>query len=151
MATCHVAHDCQIGNHCLLANGALVAGHCRVDDQAYISGNTVVHQFVRVGRLALMSGMSGTSKDIPPFVIQQGINTILGVNVIGMRRAGIPHANIDAIRKAFHVIYREEQTLPNSLTQIERELGQFPEIRELVTFIRESQRGIYLTTYRAAA
>ena len=79
-----------------------------LEDNVYLSGNSAIHQFVRVGRLALLSGLSGTSKDIPPFIIQQRINCVMGVNVIGMRRAGIPVAHIDAVRRAYHVIYREE-------------------------------------------
>ncbi len=66
MAHCHVAHDCRIGHHCILANGALVGGHCTLEDNVYLSGNCAVHQFVRIGRLALLSGCSATTKDIPP-------------------------------------------------------------------------------------
>jgi UDP-N-acetylglucosamine acyltransferase len=89
MAGSHVAHDCEVGDHCIIANGALVAGHCVLEDGVCLSGNVAIHQFVRVGRLALMSGLSATGKDIPPFMIHQRINTVCGVNVIGMRRAGI--------------------------------------------------------------
>ncbi len=92
MANSHIAHDCQVGNHCILANGALVGGHCTLEDGVYLSGNCAVHQFMRIGRLALLSGTSSTTKDIPPFIIQQRINCVVGVNVVGMRRAGIPAA-----------------------------------------------------------
>jgi UDP-N-acetylglucosamine acyltransferase len=148
MATAHVAHDCRIGDGCILANGALLAGHCAVDDGAYLSGNCVVHQFVRIGRLALLSGVSGTSKDLPPFIIQQGINTVMGVNVVGMRRAGMSHDEIDAVRQAYHVIFREGQPLPNALARVEAELGAVGAVRELVDFIRHSKRGINGTRER---
>jgi UDP-N-acetylglucosamine acyltransferase len=144
MANAHIAHDCQVGNNCILANGALVGGHCVVADNVYLSGNSAVHQFVRIGRLALLSGVSGTSKDIPPFIIQQGINNVSGVNVIGMRRAGIPHASIDAVRRAFQILYRDGLTIPLALARIESDLGAVPEVAELVAFIRGSSRGIML-------
>jgi UDP-N-acetylglucosamine acyltransferase len=153
MAHCHVAHDCQVGNHCILANGVLLAGHCTLQDSVYMAGNSAIHQWVRVGRLALLSGVSGSTKDIPPFIVQQRINCIVGVNVVGMRRAGIPTANIDAVRRAFHVLYREEHTLPNALAKIEGEVGTTPEVAEMVAFIRASAhgRGINLGHDRDAA
>lgn len=151
MANAHVAHDCQVGNHCILANGALLAGHCLLEDSVYLSGNCAVHQFVRIGRLALLSGVSATSKDIPPFIIQQGHNLTMGVNVVGMRRAGMTPASIDGVRRAFHVVYREEKLLPQALTQIEAELGHIAEVAEMIAFIRASTRGINVIHNREAA
>ncbi len=151
MAHCHVAHDCQVGNHCILANGVLLAGHCTLEDSVYMSGNSAIHQFVRVGRLALLSGVSASTKDIPPFIIQQRINCIVGVNVVGMRRAGIPTAHIDAVRRAFHLLYREELALPTALAKIEAEVGATPEVAEMLAFIRASTRGINLGHSRDAA
>jgi UDP-N-acetylglucosamine acyltransferase len=146
MAHSHVAHDCVVGNQCIMANGALLAGHCVLEDGVFLSGNTAVHQFVRVGRLALLSGLSATSKDIPPFTIHQHLNCVMGVNVVGMRRAGISHEDIDAIRRAYHLLYRQGLTLPNALHNIERELGQFAIVQEMVSFIRRSTRGINMPT-----
>ena len=151
MANAHVAHDCTVGDGCIFANGALVGGHCSVGDGVYLSGNCAVHQFVRVGRLALLSGVSATTKDIPPFIIQQRINVVVGVNVVGMRRAGIPTAHIDAVRRAFHLIYHSAMVLPASLARVEAELPGVPEVAELVAFIRGSTRGIILHTDRTAA
>lgn len=144
MANSHIAHDGVVGNHCVLANGAVVAGHAVLGNNVTLSGNSAVHQFCRVGRLALISGISGTSMDHPPFMIGQKINTICGVNVIGMRRAGISSVAIEAIRRAFHLIYRSANILPHSLAQLERELGHIDEVMELVEFIRASKRGITL-------
>src|SRR5262249_6352331 len=127
---------------CILANGALLGGHCTIDDGVYLSGNSAVHQFVRIGRLALLSGASGTSKDIPPFIIQQNINTIVCVNVVGMRRAGNCGTDIDAVRRAYHILFREGLALPNALGRLESELGTVAVVRELLTFIRDSVRGI---------
>lgn len=151
MAGSHIAHDCTIGSHCILANGALVGGHCTVADNVYLSGNSALHQWVRVGRLALLSGLSASTMDVPPFIIQQRINAVVGVNVVGMRRAGIPGAHIDAVRQAFHVIYREGLVLPHALARVEMQLGHVPEVAEMVAFIRASSRGINLNTCRDAA
>jgi UDP-N-acetylglucosamine acyltransferase len=151
MAGSHVAHDCQVGNHCILANGALLGGHCVLEDHVYLSGNSALHQFVRVGRLALLSGLSASTKDVPPFIMQQNINVVVGVNVVGMRRAGVPTAHIDAIRQAYHILYREAHLLQHALAQIDRDLGQVPEVAEMVAFIRHSSRGIIVHTTREAA
>jgi len=142
MVNSHVAHDCSVGNRCILANGALLGGHCKIEDNVYLSGNCAVHQFVRIGRLALLSGCSATTKDIPPFVIQQGIDTVVGVNVIGMRRAGMSPEHINAVRRAFHVLFRQALLIPNALARIEKELGSIDPVAELTSFIRQSARGI---------
>ena len=142
MGGSHVAHDCRVGDHGIFANGALLAGHVEVGDRVLLSGNSAVHQFCRVGRLALLSGASATSKDIPPFWVMQDVNRVCGVNVIGMRRAGVPTAEIQAVRKAFRLIYRERLTIPAALLRIEAELGQVPAIREVIDFIRTTKRGI---------
>ena len=151
MAGSHVAHDCHVGNNCVFANGALLGGHCVVEDNVFLSGNTAVHQYVRVGRLALLSGLSATTMDMPPFIIQQRTNVVVGVNVVGMRRAGISTEHIDAVRRAFHVLYREEKALPSALEKIDRELGTVPEVAEMAAFIRASKRGIHLIGHRDAA
>ena len=144
MANAHIAHDCRVGNSCIIANGALLGGHCVLEDNVYLSGNSAVHQFVRLGRLSLLSGCSATTKDIPPFIIQQRINCIVGVNVVGMRRAAIPAAHIDAVRRAFHILYRQGLLVPQALALIERDLAAVPEVAEMVAFIRASSRGINL-------
>jgi UDP-N-acetylglucosamine acyltransferase len=151
MAGAHVAHDCVVGNNCILANGALMGGHCILEDNVFLSGNCAIHQFVRVGRLALLSGVSAATKDIPPFIMEQRVNVVVGVNVVGMRRAGIPHAHIDAVRQAFHHLYREELTVPAALARIEEQFPDVPEVMELVTFIRKSSRGISTNLCRDAA
>jgi UDP-N-acetylglucosamine acyltransferase len=151
MAHCHIAHDCRIGDHCILANGALVAGHCTLEDSVYLSGNSAIHQFCRAGRLALLGGVSAATKDIPPFIIQQRMNCVVGVNVVGMRRAGIPTAHIDAVRRAFHLLYRSQMLVPAALEHMERDLGGVPEVAEMIAFIRASSRGIILHMDRDAA
>ena len=147
MAHSHVAHDCVVGSHCLFANAAVLGGHCVLEDNVYLSGHAAVHQFVRLGRLSLLSGVSATTKDIPPFVIQQYINCVVGVNVVGMRRAGLSTPQIEAVRKAFHIIYRQGLTLPGALARTEAELGQVDVVAEMLSFIRRSTRGINLATH----
>jgi UDP-N-acetylglucosamine acyltransferase len=142
MVNSHIAHDCKIGNRCILANGALVGGHCELADNVYLSGNSALHQFVRVGRLALLSGCSATTKDIPPFIIQQNIDTVVGINVVGMRRAGFTYEQIDAVRGAFKILFRENMVLPAALMKIEATLGPIDVVAEMVTFLRQSHRGV---------
>jgi UDP-N-acetylglucosamine acyltransferase len=142
MANSHVAHDCRIGNRCILANGALVGGHCVLEDNVYLSGNSAVHQYVRIGRLALLSGCSATSKDIPPFIVQQDVNVVVGVNLIGMRRAGLDHAQINAVRHAFRILFRDCLTLPAALGKLEQEFGGFAAVAEMIAFLRNCPKGI---------
>lgn len=144
MVNSHVAHDCQIGNRCIFANGALLAGHCVVEDSVYLSGNAAVHQFVNVGRHALLSGCSTTTKDIPPFIIQTGNNIVVGVNVIGMRRAGFTGDQIQSVRDAYRILFREGMVLNESLARIEKEFGHVDTVAELLAFIHRSSRGINL-------
>lgn len=142
MAHCHIGHDCSVGNRCILTNGALVGGHCTLADNVYLSGNSAVHQFVRVGRLAMLSGCSATTKDIPPFVIQQYIDTVVGINVVGMRRAGLNPEQINAVRSAFRLLFRESLTLPVALARLQEELGTVDTVQEMIAFLRECPKGI---------
>jgi UDP-N-acetylglucosamine acyltransferase len=151
MASSHVGHDCQVGNNCIFANGALLGGHCVCGDNVYMSGNSAVHQFIQLGRLSLLSGCSGASQDVPPFAIIRSINCVVGANVVGMRRAGLSHAQIDGVRRAFRILFFERQTLTAALAQVEAQLGAFEAVQELIAFIRASDRGVVRTWGRAAA
>jgi len=142
MVNAHVGHDAVVGDHCILANGALVAGHCLVQDRAYLSGNSAIHQFVRVGRLALLSGVSAATRDLPPFLLSVGRDTVNGVNVIGMRRAGMPAQEIAAVRAAFQILYRQNQMLSVAVQRVERDLGHIASVGEMVEFIRTTKRGV---------
>jgi UDP-N-acetylglucosamine acyltransferase len=152
MAAAHVAHDCIVGHRCILANGALLGGHCEVGDAAFLSGNCAAHQFSRIGRLSMMSGGATTSKDVPPFFVQEGRNRVVGVNVVGMRRAGLKSDQIDAIREAYRILYLQRMVVPAAVEHIERQLGHVDTVAELVEFIRASKRGITSTSgYTEAA
>jgi UDP-N-acetylglucosamine acyltransferase len=142
MAGSHVAHDCRIGDRCILVNNALLGGHCVLEDGVTISGNSAIHQFCRMGRLSFLSGASGSSKDVPPFIIQQEINIVAGVNVVGMRRAGLNAEQISAIRRVYQIVYLRGLTLPNALAQVEQELGTIDVVQEFIAFVRASRRGI---------
>jgi UDP-N-acetylglucosamine acyltransferase len=148
MAGSHVAHDCTVGDRCIFANGALIGGHCVIDDGVFLSGNVAVHQHMRVGRLALLSGVSSTTKDIPPFIIQQDYNRVVGVNVVGMRRAGLTGEQIGGVRQAYRIIFMQRQVMPMALAEVEARLGGIDTVAELVAFIRGSKRGINATRVR---
>lgn len=150
MVNSHVAHDCVIGNRCVLVNGALIAGHCVLEDSVILSGNSAIHQFVRVGRLALLAGGSVTQKDIPPFIIQIGQDNIGGINLIGMKRAGMSREQIQAIRTAFRILFREGLSLPAAMAKMEAEFGPLDVIQEMLTFLRGCTRGINVIRGRGA-
>jgi UDP-N-acetylglucosamine acyltransferase len=142
MVNSHVGHDCAIANRCILTNGALVAGHCILDDSVLLSGNSAVHQFARIGRLAMLCGNSATSKDIPPFIMQQGGDNVVGINLIGMKRAGMSHEQIHAVRQAFRILYREGLILPAAMGKLDKELGNVDVIQEMIAFLRGCTKGI---------
>jgi UDP-N-acetylglucosamine acyltransferase len=143
MVGSHVAHDCVVGSHVIMANSSMLAGHVEIQDRAFLSGSAGVHQFCRVGRLALVSGLSGVTQDLPPFWIAQGVmNIVHGVNVVGMRRAGISHGEIQAVRRAFRTIHLQGLLVKAAVAKLERELPDSACVREIVDFIRASKRGI---------
>lgn len=107
MAGAHLAHNVRLGNHVILANNALLGGHVAVDDRVFVGGGCVFHQFVRVGRLAICQGLSAFSKDVPPFTIGAERNGVAGLNVVGLRRAGLNATQRSEIKAAFSLIYRE--------------------------------------------
>jgi UDP-N-acetylglucosamine acyltransferase len=107
-----------------------------------VSGNCVVHQYVRIGRLAMMRGLSRTSRDIPPFCIMDLTHTLRGINVVGLRRAGFGGPSIRALRNAFQLLFGTRRNLKNAIAELEAAGELTPEVTELVAFIRESKRGI---------
>jgi UDP-N-acetylglucosamine acyltransferase len=142
MVGSHLGHDVRVGHGCTVVNNALVAGHVKLDDGCILSGHTAVQQRVRIGRLAMLGGMGASSKDIPPFVLQQGFNCVTGLNIVGLRRAGCTVPVIDALRQVFRIFYRESRAQSGALDRIEAELGHIPEVAEFVAFIRQSKIGI---------
>jgi UDP-N-acetylglucosamine acyltransferase len=150
MQSSHVAHNCRIGNATIVAGGALLAGHVELADRAFVSGNCVVHQYVRIGRLALLRGLARTSRDVPPFCIIDGTHTVRGVNVVGLRRAGFDTARIRAIRQAIFALFGRPTHLGKALLQIDA-ADTTDDVREIVAFIRASTRGVCVAPRRRAA
>lgn len=142
MANAHIAHNCQIGNRVIMVNLASLTGYCIVEDQVFISGITGFHQFSRIGRLAMVSALSAVNKDIPPFMVCGGRpGVIQGVNVVGMRRAGISQTVRSEIKETCRILYRSGLSVSSALSEIERKFTS-EEVRQLLKFIRESKRGI---------
>lgn len=142
MQNAHVAHDCRVGNGTIIAGGALLAGWVELGDRALVSGNCVVHQFVRIGRLAMMRGMSRTSRDIPPFCIADLTHTLRGINAIGLRRAGFDARAIGALRRAFTTLFGARRNLRFALDELTAAGPMTSEVAEMVDFIRASRRGV---------
>ena len=141
MQNSHVAHNCRIGNDAIVAGGALLSGYVELGDRGFVSGNCVVHQFVRIGRLAMLRGLSRTSRDVPPFCIMDGTHTVRTLNLVGLRRAGFPPDAIRALRRAFKTLFLRPRNLRVALGEVDSE-PLSAEVRELVEFIRASKRGV---------
>lgn len=146
MAGSHAGHNCRIGNNNILANGALLAGHVILADRAFISGNCLVHQFCRVGRLALMQGGSAISKDLPPFCVARGDNGICGLNGVGLRRSGVDADQRLRLKRAYGILFRSGLRRDTALTRVESEFAGDPLVQELIEFISNSRRGICADT-----
>jgi UDP-N-acetylglucosamine acyltransferase len=142
MINSHVGHDVRMGDGCTLVNGALVAGHVQLNDGCILSGHAVVQQRVRIGRLAMLSGLGSTSKDIPPFILQQGYNCVSGLNLVGIRRAGMSAETINRLRETFRVFYKEGRLPKSAIERIEADFGDVPEVREFLDFIQGSTLGV---------
>ena len=141
MANSHVAHNCQVGSHVILANGALLGGHVKVADRAFISGNCLVHQFVRVGTLALMQGGSAISKDLPPFTVARGDNGICGLNTVGLRRAGLTPAERLELKRLYHALFRSGLNLRAALAAARQQFTSGP-AQVMLEFLAASKRGV---------
>ncbi len=142
MQNAHVAHDCRIGNSTIIAGGALLAGWVELGDRALVSGNCVVHQYTRIGRLAIMRGLSRTSRDVPPFCIMDDTHILHGINVVGLKRAGISSKSIQALRRAFATLFGTRHNLKLAIERLEKSGDLAPEVIEMVEFIRASKRGV---------
>jgi UDP-N-acetylglucosamine acyltransferase len=149
MSRVHIGHNCRLGNQVIMATGAMLGGHVEVEDQVFISGNCVVHQHCRVGRLAIMRGLSRTSRDVPPFVILDDLHTVRGLNRIGLRRAGFARDEITALARACRMLFRAPTNLGLAMARVEAEVRS-PAVDYLLAFIRASRRGVALAPRRGA-
>ena len=143
MAYSHVAHDCRVGNHCIIANNGTLAGYVTIEDSAVIGGLVAVHQFVRVGELSIVGGCSKVVQDIPPYSTCDGHPAyVYGLNLIGLRRHGVAREVIAKLNRAFKILFHSGATTKHALEEIEKEIEPCEEISRLVDFIRNSKRGI---------
>jgi UDP-N-acetylglucosamine acyltransferase len=145
MANAHMGHDSTLADDAVMANGALLGGHVEVSDRAFLGGNSGVHQYCRVGRLAMLSGAAGLTQDLPPFCTIYDTRQIGSLNIVGLRRAGY-RASIPNLRRAFSIFFRSGLSNHSAVARIEEDLGHDPLCLELAEFIKHSKRGI--THYR---
>lgn len=142
MAGVHIAHDCHLGNGVVIANFTLLGGHVEVGDYAFLSALVGVHQFVRIGELAMIGGASKLTQDVPPYMLAEGHQCRLcGLNIVGLRRRGVSLETRNSLKRAYRIIFGEGN-MKESLTRVEEEFKGIPEIERLVRFIRSSKRGI---------
>lgn len=143
MVNAHVAHDCVIGDRCILANNATLAGHVQIDDFAIIGGMTAIHQFCIVGAHVMVGGCSGVAQDVPPYVIAQGNHAKpFSINVEGLKRRGFSKEAITAIRTTYKLLYRSGKTLDEVKPEIVELAKQVPEVQLFVDFFERSTRGL---------
>ena len=142
MVASHVGHDSILGDDVIVCNGSVIAGHCEIHDKAYISGNCSIHQFCRVGKGAMLSGGNATSVDVPPYCVLPARNTLAGLNLVGMRRAGIPREEITAAREAYRRALRGRPTRADQLAILDALAEKSEPVRLIAEFIRGSTRGI---------
>jgi len=144
MAYTHIAHDCKIGHQVVITNYTGLSGHVTVEDKVIISGYVAVHQFVRIGELAIISAQTGLAKDVPPYMIGEGRPCIIrGVNIIGLRRNGVPPEVRLNIQRAYRLLFRSGLNTTQALQRIRDEIEPSREIVHLLEFIQGSQRGIH--------
>lgn len=143
MAYTHVAHNCVVGNHVVMSNCATLAGHVVVEDRVVIGGLSGVHQFVKIGRNAMVGGATKVVQDVPPFVIVDGHPArVAGLNNVGISRAGLSDMARRNLKKAYRILYRNGLTLTQAIAVMEQELESCEEIEHLLRFLRNAERGI---------
>jgi UDP-N-acetylglucosamine acyltransferase len=141
MAGAHVAHDCRVGNRVILTNNVLLGGHVQVGDRAVLGGAVAVHQHCRVGRLAMIGGCARVVQDVPPFVLTDGAGgMIVGLNRIGLRRSGMDRSEIEELKHAYRLIYRQGLPFEQMITALERAFASGP-ATEFAEFFKSSKRG----------
>jgi UDP-N-acetylglucosamine acyltransferase len=142
MVASHLGHDAKIGNDVVLVNNVLLAGHSEVGDNATLAGGVGVHQFTRVGRMAFVSGLVGVSMDIPPFCVSGARNTLHGINLVGLRRSGVPRDQITLVRRAFRQVFRTSLPRTQMLETLQAMGRDCPLVAEMAEFVATSKRSI---------
>jgi len=144
MAYSHIAHDCQVGNHVVMANVATLGGHILIEDHAIIGGLVAIHQFCRIGTHAMVSGLTGVTQDIPPYTMAAGDRArLFGLNTIGLKRANFSEETLRALKKAYRIIFRSCLTMEKATKKVgEDDIFRIPEVQHLLQFLQHSKRGI---------
>ncbi len=137
----HVGHNCHLGDHIILGGGSLLAGHSTVQDRALLSGNCMVHQFIRIGTLAMMQGGAAVSKDLPPFTVATGINKVCGLNVIGLRRAGYDSGQRLELKRLYRALFRGGKNFRAALAEAHLEFSGVA-VKTLLDFCTAAKRGV---------
>jgi UDP-N-acetylglucosamine acyltransferase len=142
MTSGHIAHNCVLGDNIVIASCALIAGYVELASQAFISGGVVIHQYSKIGRLVMIGGNTRVNSDLPPFFLYSDFNVAAkGLNMVGLKRAGLSLEEIRTLKAAYRLLYRSGLKQEEALLRMEAELPG-PHVRELVSFVRDSQRGI---------
>lgn len=143
MAYSHIAHDCIIGNNVIIANAVNMAGHVVIEDYAGVGGLTPIHQFVRIGKHSFIGGGLRVPKDVPPYILAMGEPLQFGgLNSVGLRRRGFTSQKISTIKSVYKIIYRQNLTISEALQKIEQEIEPLQEVKYIVSFFKESERGV---------
>jgi UDP-N-acetylglucosamine acyltransferase len=143
MAYSHVAHDCRLGNHVIIANAVQMGGHVLIEDFAIVGGGTVLHQFIRIGTQSMIGGGSAVTQDVPPYTNVSGNRASLhGLNLVGLRRRGFSDDAISAIKKAYRIIFRSGLTLDEAKARVTAQVEMTDEVKHLVEFVEKSERGV---------
>jgi UDP-N-acetylglucosamine acyltransferase len=143
MVAAHIAHDCQVGNHVIMANQASFGGHVTVEDYAVLGGLSGVHQFVRIGESAMVGGMTGAGQDVPPFTIVQGSPRarVMAMNKINLERRGFSPERIQQIDRAYRIVFRSQLRPQEAFAKVREELPDSRDAEHLVSFLEKSERG----------
>lgn len=143
MAYVHIAHDCKVGSDVIIANCAMLGGHVTIEDHVVIGGIAGIHQFTRIGKYVMVGGLSRISQDVPPFMIVSGIEPkLFGPNSIGLKRHGFTDAEINDLKKAYKILFRQKKTIKDAVEKIRDEMEITGNIKHLIKFIEKNKRGI---------
>jgi UDP-N-acetylglucosamine acyltransferase len=143
MAYVHIAHDCKIGNNIIMANSVMLGGHVVIEDHVVIGGIAGIHQFTRIGKYVMVGGLSRITQDVPPFMIVSGVEPkLFGPNSIGLKRHGFTDTEINDLKKAYKILFRQKNTINDAVRKIHDEIEMTDNIRHLIKFIEKNKRGI---------
>lgn len=141
MAYSHVGHNCQLGSGLMIANYTGISGHVVIEDRVVIGGMVGIHQFVHVGKLAMLAGYARVTQDVPPFMMGAGLGEIVGLNVVGLRRSGVDQETRNDLKKAYRLLYRSNLNTSQAINRIEKDIRRTPELEYLLAFLEKIRLG----------